>query len=70
MKSKWTIIAMILCLSILSVSCQTSQQQKVTKLGYIQNFNKISQTFDFDEVEWITLDNTKRIEELQLHQNT
>jgi hypothetical protein len=66
MKSKWIIIATILCLTILQVGCQTSQTQEETKLGYIDSFNIKSQTFNFDEVEWITLQNTKRINELHL----
>jgi hypothetical protein len=66
MKRKWIIIATILCISILQVGCQKSHSQVVTKLGYINSFNIKSHTFDFDEVEWITSENTKRIEELHL----
>lgn len=66
MKSKCIIIAMTLFLSILQMGCQTSHTQVVTKIGYISSFNIKSQTFNFDEVEWITLQDTKRIEELHL----
>lgn len=66
MKKNWSIIVAILCFSVLLIGFQTSRPQKVTKLGYINNFNIKKQTFDFDVVEWISSKNSKRIEELHL----
>jgi hypothetical protein len=67
MKRKWIIIVTLLCFSILQVGYQASRPQKVTKLGYINHFNIKTQTLGFDEVEWVSLQNTKRIKELHLN---
>lgn len=37
------------------------------KIGYISDFNKSSGKFTFDEVEWITLENQERLEELKIN---
>lgn len=37
------------------------------KIGYIRNFNTTNNSFEFDEIEWITLDDTDRIKELNLN---
>jgi hypothetical protein len=34
--------------------------------GYITNFNTESRTFDFDEIEWVTLQDEDRIKELDI----
>jgi len=37
------------------------------KIGYISNFNKRSGKFTFDEVEWLTLENKERLEQLKIN---
>ena len=36
------------------------------QIGYIYNFNTTNNGFEFDEIEWVTLDDTERIKELNL----
>lgn len=42
------------------------QSAEVEEIGYIYTFDIEEMSFDFDSIEWITLDNTDRIEELEL----
>jgi len=37
------------------------------QIGYIHNFNTTNNSFEFDEIEWVTLDDTDRIKELNLN---
>ena len=36
------------------------------QIGYIYNFNTTNNGFEFDEIEWVTLDDAERIKELNL----
>lgn len=46
-----------------SVGGSDSEKQ----IGYIHNFNTTNNSFEFDEIEWVTLDDTDRIKELNLN---
>lgn len=40
---------------------------EIKEIGYIRNFDTTNNSFEFDEIEWITLDDTDRIKELNLN---
>ncbi len=39
----------------------------IKEIGYIRNFGTTNSSFEFDEIEWITLNDTDRINELNLN---
>lgn len=60
------IISGAICISLL-VGCKTqTESSPIEKLGYISNFNTETRSFDFDEVEWLTMNDSERIEELEI----
>ena len=40
---------------------------EIKEIGYIRNFDTTNNSFEFDEIEWITLNDTDRIKELNLN---
>ncbi len=58
---------------LISAVCLVSGCQKNNlteeKIGYISNINIKERSFDFDEIEWITLEDKEKIKELNLDEN-
>ncbi|ROR25841.1 hypothetical protein EDD66_10951 [Mobilisporobacter senegalensis] len=47
-----------------------SDNVAIKEIGYIYNFNTKDMNFDFDSIEWITVDNPDRIKDLKLDIDT
>ncbi|MEA4816180.1 MAG: hypothetical protein VB120_04905 [Lachnospiraceae bacterium] len=51
--------------------CQKNEKAELEtgskKIGYIRNFDSENKSFKFDEIEWITLEDTEKIKELNIN---
>lgn len=71
-KSLASIFSFVFVLFILS-GCQNQgkpDNAEIKEIGYIYNFNAEAMNFDFDSIEWITVDNPDRIKDLKLDPDT
>jgi len=69
---KSIVLVLIAALAMLLLSsCEKNEKTKLEtsskKIGYIYNFDIQNKSFEFDEIEWITLEDTERLKELNIN---
>lgn len=63
------LLAVVLFIMGLFVACG-NEEEKENIIAFVKEYDSVNSTLKIDKIEWITLNDSKRIEELKLDINT